>query len=96
MKVSKWVDMGQEVDVEIGADDIRCALAEAFAVVTEDRLGEEGPNRNDVTYALNSIGAFLKALTDDQIALLGKPSRKLIKEFLETQAKRFAEDVAHG
>ena len=89
MKVSKWVDMGQEVDVEIGADDIRCALAEAFAVATEDRLGEEGPNRNDVMYALNSIGAFLKGLTDEQIALLSPAQHRIIGEFLYDQSKRF-------
>ena len=81
--------MGQEVDVEIGADDIRCALAEAFAVVAEDRLGEEGPNRNDITHALNSIGAFLKALTNEQIALLTDGQRKIIGDFLWEQSKRY-------
>jgi hypothetical protein len=30
MKISKWVEMSEEVEIEIGADDIRVALAEAF------------------------------------------------------------------
>jgi hypothetical protein len=89
MKVTKWVDFGQEVDVDIDATDIRCALAEAFAVVTRDRFEEDGPSRNDVLHAINNIGAFLKALTDEQIALLNEHQRSLTAEFLQVQADRF-------
>lgn len=89
MKVTKWVDMGQEVEVEVGADDIRGALAEAFAVVTEDRLGESGPNRNDVMLAMNSMAAFLNALTDGQIGLFNIAQRTFIESFLVKAAARF-------
>ena len=33
MKVSNWVDIGQEVEIEIGLDEIRGVMAEAFANV---------------------------------------------------------------
>ena len=89
MKVTKWVDMGQEVEVDVGVDDIRSALAEAFAAVTEDRLGENGPNKNDVLLALNSMAAFLNALTDGQIGLLTLGQRITVESFLTRVAARF-------
>lgn len=91
MKISKWVDMGQDVDIEIGVDDIRGALAEAFARVTEDTqwLGDSPPNSNDVVLALSNIGSFLRALTDAQIAMLNSKQRATIAKFLTEQAERF-------
>lgn len=89
MKVSKWVDFGQDVEVDISADDIRAALAEAFNVVTEDRLGEGGPNRNDVLLAFNSMAAFLNALSDQQIGLLTSAQRLHVEKFLRKAAGRF-------
>jgi len=89
MKVRKWVDMGQEVTIEIGVDDVRAALAEAFAVVTEDRLGEPRPNRAEIAMTFNSIGTFLRAITDEQIGILNPQQRELICKFLTEQAARF-------
>ena len=90
MRVEKWVDFGQNVTVNIGMDDIRAALAECFEVVTSDRLGESGPNRADILYALASIGSFLRALTDEQIGMLTDSQKTVIHEFLREQATRFA------
>jgi hypothetical protein len=94
VKLSKWVDMGQEVEVEIGVDDIRAALGEAFEVVTRDPLGEEGPSRFDVIRALNMIGAFLNALTDEQIALLTDPVRRNVQTYLAKTSERFQNQLA--
>ncbi len=90
MKVSKWVDMGQEVDIEIGVDDIRGALGEAFAQVTRDRLGEPGPNVAEIKFALNSMAEFLRAVTDRHIDMLTHEQRKMIENFLAAQASRYA------
>jgi len=91
MKVSKWVDMAQEVQIEIGMEDVRAALNEAFYEVTrEDRLGEPGPNNSEIMLAFNNIGGFLRAFTDEQIAQLKPAARKVIGEFLAEQSKRFA------
>lgn len=89
MKIRKWVDMGQEVEVEIGADDIRSALSEAFSRVMQDRLGEEGPTRQEVTLALNDIAIFFNALTDQQIDLLTLGQRNIVQVFLFKAAERF-------
>lgn len=89
MKIRKWVDFGQEVDVEIGMEDIRSALGEAFSNVTADRLGEERPNRGNVARALNSIAGFLNALTDEHVALLSSAARSTVRTFLVKAADRF-------
>jgi quinol monooxygenase YgiN len=89
MKVSKWVDLGQEVEIDITAEDVRHALSEAFAVVTEDRLGEEGPNRYDVMRTLNDIAAFLNGLTDEHIALLNHHQRAACADLFAKSSERF-------
>jgi hypothetical protein len=96
MKVKKWVEMSEEIEVEIGADDVRCALGEAFARV-DVRDVDDKPNRYDVSLALNSIGQFLNGLTDEHIGLLSEGARKTVASFLEKHAKRFAvQEVANG
>ncbi len=89
MKITKWVDFGQEIEINVDSKDISAALAEAFAVVTKDRLGEEGPNRNDILIALNAIAAFLNALTDQQISLMTLGQRITVSGFLAKHAARF-------
>lgn len=89
MKVSKWVDFGQEVEIDIDLTDVRCAIEEACARVTNPQFEEE-PTRNDVVMALSQVGLFLKALTDEQIALLNESQRSIVSGFLADHAKRFA------
>ncbi len=59
-------------------------------MVTTDPLGEEGPNRNDIILALNSMAAFLNALTDKQIGMLKPAQRDTVQKFLLKAALRFA------
>ena len=89
MKVSKWVDFGQDVQIDIGVEDVRSALNEAFHVVSADRLGEPGPNRPEVSYALNDIAIFLKAMRDEHIAKLTPGVREKVAAFLMEQSVRF-------
>ena len=87
MTVKKWVECSQEVEVSIGADDVRCALTEAFARVPRDI--DDHPHRHDITDALNSIAQFLRAMTDEHIALLTEAQRKTVREFLLSQGARY-------
>lgn len=87
MKITKWVDMGAEVTVEVSAEDIREALAEAFAATNQDL--EESVNVHDVIRAFQSIGSFLNGIHDDQIAILKETQRKIIGEFLAKASVRF-------
>ncbi len=89
MKITKWVDMGAEVTVEIDSNDIRSAIAEAFENVTADRLGEEKPTAKDVLRAINDIAAFLNAVSDPQISMMTFGQRLTIEKFLREHADRF-------
>ena len=91
MKVSKWVDMGQEVEIEIGIEDVRIAMCEAFHVVTRDNLGEPGPANGEVMRkAFNNLaGRFLRApFTDEQITQLKPEPREVWAEFLNEESSR--------
>ena len=47
MKVTKWVQPeGMEVEIDIGADDVRIALAEAFVRAAPDSRSDDRPTRN--------------------------------------------------
>lgn len=84
MKITKWVDMSQEVEVEIGIDDVRAALAESFAEVAKDFSGTAA-----MLLAFNRIGTFLRAVTSEHINMLEAHQRQTIGNFLAEQAKRF-------
>ena len=89
MKISKWVDVGQEVDIEIGVDDIRATLQECFSTVTTDRLGVSVPNHYEVSAAFNAMANFLNALTDEHITALSITQRDVIHNYLTRSAERF-------
>ena len=90
MKITKFIDLGQEVEVEISAEDVAQSLAEDFAIANRETIGEK-PLRFDLVRALNSMAVFLNALTDEQIALLEPKPRKLVREFLHRAALRFVD-----
>jgi hypothetical protein len=77
--------MSQEVEIEIGCDDIRGALAEQFAIVAVD-----GSHAGELTLAFSCIAKFFNALADEQIALLTINQRRVVGNYLSDQAKRFA------
>lgn len=87
MKITKWVDMGAEVEIQIGADDIRGALNEAFSCA--DQRLDEAVNIHDVLRALNGIASFLMGISDENIARLTDKQRELIGGFLRDQAPRY-------
>lgn len=86
MRVSKWVDLGAEVEIDIDVRDIRGALAEAFES-TEPKL-DEVPTIQDILRAFNLIGTFLNAFEDSQIDRLTLGQRSTIASYLTKAAKR--------
>jgi hypothetical protein len=87
VKVTTWIDVSREVEVNIGADDIRRALTEAFAATNQN--DEEAVNVHDIMRAFSCIASFLRAFTDEQVALLNESQRRVIGGFLEAQSRRF-------
>ena len=87
VKVKKWVELSEEVEVQIDINDIRSALAEALQVIVDS---DEWASRYDVKRALNSISEFFDALTDEQIDLLEEKPRQMVHAYLAKAADRFA------
>lgn len=88
MKITKWIDMGQEVEIHISAEDIRIALSEAFSEATKDKLGEDD-NQHDILLAINSMACFLNAVEQHQIDAMKFGQRLTIEKFLRGAADRF-------
>lgn len=87
MMITKWVDMGADVEVNIDAKDIRSALSEAFEHVTRDDF-DSHPTGHDVMLALNSAAAFINGLKDEHMLMLSAKSREIAAVFMEATAKR--------
>jgi hypothetical protein len=88
MKVEKYVQVAETVEVDIDMDDIREALTEAFAGVTRDMRGEK-LYPNQVLRAFNLIAEFLNALTDEHIGMMVPAQKAICAQFLTKAAARF-------
>ena len=86
MKVTKWVEMSDNVTLDIGTEDIRAALDEAFADA------DQTVNVHDILCAFNSIASFINAFTDENIAKLKPKQREIIGRFLRDAAVRFIQN----
>jgi hypothetical protein len=87
VKVRAWVEISEEREIDLSLEDVTSALAEAFARVTDEQ--DAKPARSDVLMAINRIGTFLKALTDEQLGQMNVAQLRTIGEFLDTQSARY-------
>jgi hypothetical protein len=83
MKITKYVELSGEVEVEVSAEDLRVAFDEEFT------LPQGNCNRYQITSPLNRMAWWCNGLTDAHIALLTPGQRKFAAEFFARQAKRF-------
>lgn len=79
MRVTKWIDVSQEVEIEIGTDEIQNAIKGWF---------DSGADHN-VKSALNDIAKFMKCISDEQIEKMGPASKAIVGKFLAEQSARF-------
>ena len=77
MKVFKWVEWAQEVEIEIGSEDVHAVFTEPSATLRE------------VLYQMNSIAVFLKGLPKERIEEFTDGQREVCSNFLMEQAERF-------
>jgi len=80
MKIIKWIEYNQEIEIEIGTDDVIVALLEG---------SEDCPPKQAVTRAVNNLANVFRKMPDSAIAELSGPARHTIAEFLAEQEKRF-------
>jgi hypothetical protein len=83
MKITKWIDILQEVTIYINAADVRAPIRETCGTD-----GEPKAHLNDVLIALSNIGAFLLAITE-QIKAMTFGQRMTVETLLTKQSARF-------
>jgi hypothetical protein len=86
MKINKLVSVPDvEVEIELCKDDLYDLFME---LKPDDRAGV-------ILYHLNNIAAFLRAISAETITTMNPAQRKLIREFLGEQSKRFEEKTTN-
>ena len=77
MKIRKYVEFADEIQIDISAEEIR------------DALLEDPENKNTVMIALNRISQFLKAVPDSIVDQFNDYQRVLIRNAFNDFARRF-------
>jgi hypothetical protein len=78
MRILKQIEVSQEVEIDVTAEDIACAIMRQ----DQDRLGA-------VMMGLNGCAQWLKAVPDFMIEAMNDAQRETIAGFLQAQADRF-------
>lgn len=77
MKVKTFVNIEQEVEVDVSMADIRAALVENFDTVSE------------ALQLVNRCASVLKAVSDGMIENMNNAQREVVANFLRLQANRY-------
>lgn len=85
MKVKTWISIEQEVDVNISADDIRCALMEDIPADVRDPKDPDHP----IMRALSSIYQYLQEIPDVRISEMLPTQRTAYSKFFAEQSERY-------
>ena len=89
MKVTKWVEFSQEVEISLGVEDLHGLLAESLVSDRQETLRE-------VLHGMNAVLSFLRAVGDDQIAAMLPVHRQLVATVLAEQIVRFQKQQPAG
>lgn len=83
MRITKWVEVNQDVEVEVIVDgnDIASMLLMG---------GDQKASLQTVLYGLSNIMTFLKAVPDERIAAMNEKQFALVVPFLAQQHERFS------
>jgi hypothetical protein len=76
MKIKTWIEIGQDVEIDIGPEDILAVYS-------------EGDTLPYILYNLSRIDEFLRGVSDERIAEMTPGQREIISGRLGTQAQRF-------
>jgi len=75
MKITKWIDYSQEVEIEIGAEDI--------SVIFSD-----DPDIKEWLYQINSIASFLTGTPTNVLEQLTPKQAQIIGQYFKDQGER--------
>ena len=82
MKISKWVEWEQEIEIEIGITDARVLLSESFASDPRETMA-------GILHNVNISAQYFQAIGNAQIAAMTDKQREVIGKFLAEQSARF-------
>ncbi|HEA68602.1 MAG TPA: hypothetical protein ENI07_17525 [Desulfobacterales bacterium] len=77
MKIDKYIDFSQEIEIELSSEDI-------YLILSED--AESVPV---VLQCLNSVASFLKGVPEARIAEMTNEQKTIIRDFLSEQSGRY-------
>jgi hypothetical protein len=78
MRVRTWIEVEQEVEVNVSAADVT------------QMLSEEPDGDRAAMMGLNNCAFFMRAIPDTIIAEMSEEKRAIIRGFLEEQAARYS------
>jgi hypothetical protein len=81
MKVKTFVQIEQEVEVDVTMDDIRAAMVDEIGTVSA------------ALQLVNRCATSLKAVSDDMIGEMNNAQRELVANFMREQANRYMPNV---
>lgn len=81
MRIRKFIDIQQEIEIDLSAEDIMLVL---------DR---DGDSERHMLRCLNEVACFLNAISDKQIKSMNASQKKAIHEFLFSQSMRYAPKI---
>lgn len=76
MKITKFISIEQEVEIDMTAEDIQIVFS-------------KGNYLPDVVYGLNAIATFLKGIPDCRIEEMTNGQREIVSGFLSKEANRY-------
>ena len=84
MRIDKYIDFSQEVEIELSSEDI-------YLILEED--AESVPV---VLRCLNSVATFLKGVPEARIAEMTNEQKTIIRDFLSEQSGRYNQSLNGG
>ena len=81
MKILKWIEHQEEIEIDISHEDISILWREAYSEAPKDV-------EQAILSNLNSIAGFLKDIPDEVIDGFSDSTRKIVATFLKEQGQR--------
>jgi len=76
MRIEKWIDIAQEIEIDLSAEDIKFVFSQAEGVA-------------ELLYNFSQIETFLKAIPQEKMDDIKPEHRSRFSKFLFEQRQRF-------
>ena len=77
MKVYKYIEISQEVEIDLSSEDIKTIF------------DSDGDSLDDILRGLNGLACFLRGVSESKIAEMTQGQREVVGKFLSIEAERY-------